>query len=453
MIHDTSILATVDAFAGERLLSLVLIQLLIVMLAARICGGICRSLGQPSVVGEIGAGLLLGPSLLGRLLPEVSQKIFDPVAAEVFGVLGQLGLILLLFLVGLEFDFNQLRVRARAAIAISLTGLVLPFALGASLGLTMLRFLKEGALGETAAATGFVLFMGIAAAITAMPILGRLLLETNLTRTRIGTITLSAAAFGDACGWILLAAIASFVQAEYAVGLTLQMVAKVLVFAGITLWVVRPALKQYVRRALAEGQGSLGVDGLAVIYGLLFLFALATSLIGIFAIFGAFALGTALSDEPAFRKFMTAHLRDLLSVIFLPVFFAYTGLRTDIGTLDSWLHWGLFFAVLACAILGKLGGCALAARWSGFSPRESLCIGALMNTRGLMELIVINVGRDLGVLPDSVFCMLVLMALATTVMTTPLLLRFVRGTEFEPLVQQSELRRPPGVESLVCPRA
>ena len=177
---------------------------------------------------------------------------------------------------------------------------------------------------------------------------------------------------------------------------------------------------------------------------------LATNLIGIFAIFGAFTLGTALSDEPGFRKFMTAHLRDLLSVIFLPVFFAYTGLRTDIGTLNSLLHWGLFLAVLGCAVLGKLGGCALAARWSGFSPRKALCIGTLMNTRGLMELIVINVGRDLGVLPDSVYCMLVLMALTTTVMTTPLLLQLVRGTEFEVLVRQNGFLKPRNVQPASC---
>ena len=150
---------------------------------------------------------------------------------------------------------------------------------------------------------------------------------------------------------------------------------------------------------------------------------------------------------------MTAHLRDLLSVIFLPVFFAYTGLRTDIGTLNSLLHWSLFLAVLGCAVLGKLGGCALAARWSGFSPREALCIGTLMNTRGLMELIVINVGRDLGVLPDSVYCMLVLMALTTTVMTTPLLLQLVRGTEFEVLVQQNGFLKPRNVPPASCARS
>ena len=181
----------------------------------------------------------------------------------------------------------------------------------------------------------------------------------------------------------------------------------------------------------------MGMNSLAVIYGTLFLCALVTSMIGIFAIFGAFLLGTVLSDEPQFRDVMIRHLRNFLTVIFLPIFFTYTGLRTDLGTLHSPLQWMLFLAVLGCAVAGKLGGCGLAAWWSGFSARESLCIGTMMNTRALMELIVINVGRDLGVLPDSVFCMLVLMALATTIMTTPMLLRFMRGTELEPFINVS----------------
>ena len=179
------------------------------------------------------------------------------------------------------------------------------------------------------------------------------------------------------------------------------------------------------------------MNSLALVYGTLFLCALATSMIGIFAIFGAFMLGTVLSDEPLFRDVMIRHLRNFLTVIFLPIFFTYTGLRTDLGTLHSPLQWIMFLGVLGCAVAGKLGGCGIAARLSGFSPREALCIGTMMNTRGLMELIVINVGRDLGVLPDSVFCMLVLMALATTIMTTPLLLSFMRGTELEPFINES----------------
>jgi Kef-type K+ transport system membrane component KefB len=279
--------------------------------------------------------------------------------------------------------------------------------------------------------------MGVAMSITAIPILGRLMMELNITRTRIGAITISAAAVDDACGWILLATISSVVQAQFQVWVTLTMIAQTIGFFLFVLLVLRPLLKRFVQRALRQGAGDMGMNSLAVIYGILFLCALVTSMIGIFAIFGAFLLGTVLSDEPQFRDVMIRHLRNFLTVIFLPIFFTYTGLRTDLGTLHSPLQWTLFLAVLGGAVAGKLGGCGLAAWWSGFSSRESLCIGTMMNTRALMELIVINVGRDLGVLPDSVFCMLVLMALATTIMTTPMLLRFMRGTELEPFINVS----------------
>ena len=210
------------------------------------------------MVGEIAAGLLLGPSCFGRLCPELSGRLFDPAAREVFGVLGELGLIFLLFLVGLEFDLGQLRHRVRSAFAISLTGVVLPFALGVTLALAMRPLLKGQALGGTAETMGFVLFLGIAMAITAIPVLARLLLEVNLARTRIGTMTLSAAAVDDACGWILLATISSLVQAEYQIALTVRMIAKVLAFVLVILFVVRPVLRRYVRRTLEQGRGAPG---------------------------------------------------------------------------------------------------------------------------------------------------------------------------------------------------
>jgi Kef-type K+ transport system membrane component KefB len=422
---------------SEEMLFTVLVQLLVIMTAARVFGSLFRALRQPMVVGEIAAGLILGPSCFGHFFPETSAAIFDPSVSDVFGVLSQLGLILLLFVVGLEFDFSHLKLHGRAAVAISLTGILLPFALGATLGLAMHPHLEPTASGEPASLAGFLLFMGVAMSITAIPILGRLMMELNITRTRIGAITISAAAVDDAFGWILLATISSVVQAKFHIWVTLTMVAQTIGFFLFVLLVLRPLLKRLVRGALERGEGDMGMNSLAVIYGTLFLCALVTSKIGIFAIFGAFLLGTVLSDEPQFRDVMIRHLRNFLTVIFLPIFFTYTGLRTDLGTLHSPLQWLLFLAVLGCAVAGKLGGCGLAAWWSGFSARESLCIGTMMNTRALMELIVINVGRDLGVLPDSVFCMLVLMALATTIMTTPMLLRFMRGTELEPFINVS----------------
>ena len=192
---------------------------------------------------------------------------------------------------------------------------------------------------------------------------------------------------------------------------------------------------------IRRDDGDLGPTSLAVVLVVMFLAALATSKIGIFAIFGAFLLGTAISDETEFREVFGRHMRDFLTVFFLPIFFTYTGLRTNIGTLNTPTHWAILLGVLACAAVGKLGGCWVAARAGGLPPRDSACIGALMNARGLMGLVVTNVGRDLGVIPDSVFCMLTIMALATTVMTTPLLLHFMRCTELEPFIRQSEFQR------------
>jgi Kef-type K+ transport system membrane component KefB len=421
----------------ERLLFTVLTQLILIIATARLFAVVFRCLRQPIVVGEIAAGLVLGPSCFGHFFPEASQRIFDPAAADVFGVLSQLGLILLLFIVGLEFEFSHLKSHSRAAIAVSLSGIVVPFALGAVLALGLWQAVSTPALGERASFAGFLLFLGIAMSITAIPVLGRLLLELNITKTTIGTVTMTAAAVNDAVGWILLAAISSIVEARYEVGLTVRMVAATLAFFAVVLWLVRPLLKRYIRRAIEAGNGDLTMNSLAVVYGLVFLCALATNLIGIFAVFGAFTLGTVLSDEPEFRNIMTRHLRNFLTVIFLPIFFTYTGLQTDIGALQSNTQWLMFGAVLACAIAGKLAGCGLAAYATGFHLREALCIGTLMNTRGLMELIVINVGRQLGVLPPDVYCMLVLMALFTTAMTTPLLLLLMRGTELEPQIRQS----------------
>lgn len=421
----------------EAVLFTVLVQLMAIILAARLFAALARRVKQPGVVGEIAAGLVLGPSCFGYFFPDLSQRVFDPAVSDVFGVLSQLGLILMLFVVGLEFDFSHLRLHGRAAVGVSLAGIALPFALGVGLGHLVHPYLEPNHAGQPVSELGFLLFMGVAMSITAIPVLGRIMIELGITRTRIGALTISAAAVDDACGWILLATIASIVQAEFHVWHTVRMIAETLGFFLAMVVVVRPLLKRFIRKAIQQGQGDLGPGSLSVVYAAVFLSALATNLIGIFAIFGAFTLGTVLSDEPQLREIMGRHLRNFLTVIFLPIFFTYTGLRTDVGTLHTAGHWLMFLAVLACAVGGKLGGCGLAAWLGGQSPREAFCIGTMMNTRALMELIVINLGRDLGVIPDSVFCMLVFMALATTVMATPLLLWAMRGTELEPHVVRS----------------
>jgi len=426
----------------ESLLVTILLQLAIIIVVARVCAWVGRRWGQPIVVGEIAAGLLLGPSCFGYFFPDLAARIFDPSVAGVFGVLSQLGLILLLFMIGLEFDFSHLRVTGTAALGISIAGIALPFGLGAGLAPLMHPWLEPAHQGLPVPFWGFLLFMGCAMSITAIPILGRLMMELNITRTRIGAVTISAAAVDDACGWILLATISSLVQAQFQFSKTLQMVLATVLFFLAMIYVARPLLAGYVEQALRRGHGELNLGSMATILVLVFLAAIVTSLIGIFAIFGAFVMGTVLSGHAKFREAVQRRLRDFLIVFFLPIFFTYTGLRTNIGVLTTPGHWLMLGGILFCAIFGKLGGCALAARAGGFPTREALCIGTMMNTRALMELIVINVGRDLGVIPDSVFCMLVLMALLTTVMTTPLLIRLMRGTELEPHIVRSGFLKP-----------
>jgi Kef-type K+ transport system membrane component KefB len=438
----------------EELLLPVLIQLIVIILASRAFAMLFRRLGQPSVVGEIAAGLVLGPSLLGWLLPGVSAALFHPqltgVAPElsdqlfnrIFSVLSQIGLIFLLFLIGLEFDFSHLRANGKAALAISVVGVALPFVLGVALAPLLLAHIEPHPESNSPLPPlGFALFFGTALSITAIPILGRMMMELNITRTRIGAVTISAAAVDDATGWILLAAVAGFVRAQFNPAGTLLMIAETVGFVLVMIFLAKPLLRIWVRRALQHGDG-LGVNALAVLLAVLFVCAAVTNKIGIFAIFGAFVLGAVLSGEQEFRQAVARRLRDLVTAFFLPIFFTYTGLRTNVGTLASAELWLLCGLVLAAAVVGKFGGCGLAAWVSGFSFRESACIGAMMNTRALMGLIVINVGYELQVIPPSVFCMLVLMALATTVITTPILLRLMRGTELEHYIDRSGFLRP-----------
>jgi Kef-type K+ transport system membrane component KefB len=279
--------------------------------------------------------------------------------------------------------------------------------------------------------TGFLLFLGTAMSITALPILGRMLMEMNVSRTRVGAVTITAAAIDDATGWILLAAVSAIATSHFHPQASAWMIGLTVLFALVMFFVIRPLMKRWATWMMNRHDGELGLNGFAVLLSVLFICAIVTSKIGIFAIFGAFMLGAVLSDDRRFRDAVHRLLGSFVTVFFLPIFFTYTGLRTDIGSLDSPLMWLFGGGVLTVAIAGKLLGCGVAARLSGLPTRESVCIGILMNTRALMELIVVNVGYDLGVIPKSVFCMLVIMAVVTTVMTTPLLMWTMRGTELE----------------------
>ncbi len=424
----------------EHLLLPLLWQLLIIILAARLVGLMFRKIGQPEVVGEIAAGLLLGPSFFGWLAPDVFQAIFRPVLDGfpegtlhwVFVGISQIGLLLLLFLVGMEFEFSQLLSMGTSTIFISLAGILLPFGLG--LGLSFFVFDLVCPLANSSGNFwSFAFFLGTAMSITALPILGRMMVEWKVSHTKLAVVTITAAAFDDVSGWILLAGVVAFVTSGFKISSTILMIFYTVAFGLFMILVLRPLAIKLLNRFIVNDQ--ISVTGLAVTLALLFSCAITTNLIGIFGIFGAFIFGAILCDQIEFRNAVQLKLKDFVTAFFLPIFFAYTGLRTNIGTLDSFQLWLIAGAIICASIFGKVAGCGLAAYASGFSLKESSCIGFLMNTRALMELIVINMGKDFGIIPDSVFCMLVMMALITTFMTTPILKTMVKGTEFEPLLR------------------
>lgn len=426
----------------EKVLLLLLLQVGLIIAAARLMGAVARRLGQPEVIGEILAGLLLGPSLFGWLAPQAQVALFDPpgfhgvpqgLMPVIIKIISQLGLILLLFVIGLEFDFSHLVPSGPATAAISLAGIVLPMAMGAGLAYWLYpRLVGDGAEGPSFG--NFQLFLAVSMAITALPILGRLLVEWGAARTRLATIAISSAAMDDAMGWILLATIAAFVRAgqvSQAWTTGVVMAVETLGLLALLVVVARPLALRWVRASLDANGGEVSLMLFSAVLVFAFACAILTSLIGIFAIFGAFMAGAVLSGEARLASGIQARMRHFVTAFFLPIFFAFTGTRTRIGSLAGMDMVVMALMVLGCAVAGKFIGCGLAARFSGFSWREAGCIGVLMNTRALMELIVINVGKDLGVVPDELFTMLVIMALATTVMTTPGILWLARGTEFE----------------------
>lgn len=441
---------SLNALDVESLLLPVLIQLAVILTVARIAGVLFRRMGQPTVVGEIIAGVLLGPSLFGALFPETFGLIFKPhlhgvpddlaraFFPKIFTVLAQLGLIFLLFIVGLEFDYKHLKVKGPAAFWVMFIGTTLPFGLGAGLAPLIHPHLEAHArTGESVPLLGLTLFLGTALSITALPILGRMMIELGVQRTRLAAVVISAAAIGDAVGWILLATVAALTQAQFSWSSLALMAGATVAFFFFMQFVLRPLAVRYFQKALDANNGELSLTSLAVLLVLLLLCATATNVIGIFAIFGAFLFGAVMSDQDQFRQAVLNRLRDFITAFFLPIFFTYTGLRTEIGTLDDSTKWLIAAIVIAAAFAGKLIGCTIAARLNGFPSREAAIVGVMMNTRALMELIVINIGYEIGVIPKSLFCILVMMAILSTIMTAPIVLRLRHGTELEEPIARS----------------
>ena len=388
-----------------------LVQTVIVVGVARAVGSLFRRLGQPRVVGEMVAGLLLGPSLLGRVAPHAAHVLFAPASLDVLNTFSQFGLVLFMFLVGIHLDSGHLRSHSRLVLVTSYTSMLLPFALGVALAFSVSRQFGVGG----AALLPFVLFVGLSLSITAFPVLVRIVGEHHLASTRLGTVAVACAAFDDVTAWIALALVTSLVHTSGAsIGGSLLWLAA---YAVLMLTLVRPLLRWLLRR-VDHHDGRLTVMLIAALAS-----AAATEWLGIHPLFGSFFLGALMSHDVGDKAVYTERIEPLTLVLFLPLFFAFTGLRTNVYLLTSpWLA-AETLMILAIAVLGKAAGPLLVGARLGFSKRESTALGVLLNTRGLVELVVLNIGLESGILPPPLFAMLMLMALFTTAMTSPLLRR------------------------------
>ena len=394
----------------------VLLALTAVVVVGRLLGRVFSAIGQPTVIGEVVGGIVLGPSLLGQIAPDLSQFILPLTVAPFLGVIAQLGVIIYMFLVGVELNPGLLRGQVRATVAIAHASIAVPFALGAALAL----YLYPRVAGSEVPFTNFALFLGIAMSITAFPVLARILAERGMTTTRLGALALTCAAIGDVTAWCLLAFVVGVVQAR--IGNALLVAALTLVFIGVMFLAVRPV---FARLSAASGDGPPTQGTIAIVLVSMLIAALTTHAIGVHAIFGAFLLGAVIPHESALARSLKLGLHDLVTILLLPAFFAFTGMRTEIGLVSGISEWSICGLIVLIATAGKFGGTAAAARMTGLGWRDAAGLGVLMNTRGLMELIVLNVGLDLGVISPTLFTMLVVMALVTTVATTPSLQRLV----------------------------
>lgn len=400
-------------------LSRLLVQLFVVIALAQLAGRVCRRIGQPAVVGEIITGIVLGPSLLGLLAPELFAFVFPADSLGALRLLSEVGVCLFMFVVGMELDVRQVQRNSHVAIAVSHVSIAFPYLLGVLLA----YFLYGDLSGPSATFTSFALFMGVSMSITAFPVLARILQERGISRTFLGSTAMTCAAVGDVTAWTILAFVVAVAGATSLVSLSLNALL-VLVFIIMMLG-VRPALPHLLGRdRMTQEDPSHGT--LAIVVCVVIAASLATEVIGIHALFGAFLAGAMMPDVDGFRHRISQRLQAFSSVLLLPLFFAFTGLRTQIGLLHDFEGWSICLLITAVATVGKLGGTAAAARFTGMPWVESLKLGALMNTRGLVELIALNIGYDLGILSARIFTMLVIMAVLTTMITGPLLTLFQR---------------------------
>ncbi|MBL8002737.1 MAG: cation:proton antiporter [Flavobacteriales bacterium] len=419
-------------------LAILLLQILTIIITARALGFVCQKVGLPTVIGEIAAGIILGPSFLATQFPAYSGFLFPAGSLGNLQFLSQIGLILFMFVVGMELNLNVLRNSAQEAVLVSHASIIFPFTLG--FGLSYFLYLKF--VAPTVQFLSFGLFMGIAMSITAFPVLARIVQERGLNRTRLGALAITCAAADDITAWCLLAAVIAIVKAGSIVS-ALYTIGMSAVYVLLMIKVVRPFL-QRMGDVYADRE-SLSKPIVAIFFLVLLGSAYISEVIGIHALFGAFLAGVIMPPNMRFRAIFIDKVEDVAMVLLLPLFFVYTGLRTEIGLLNNVGLWKVCAAIVAVAVTGKFMGSALAARFVGQSWRDSLMLGALMNTRGLMELVVLNIGYDLGVIGPEIFAMMVIMALVTTFMTGPtldLIDRFLPARTAAPtLKQEAEARK------------
>ena len=391
----------------------VLIALAVVIIMAQIMGAVFQFLGQPLVIGEVVGGILLGPSFLGIYAPQVQKMILPPETLPFLGVIAQLGVIFYMFVVGLELDLKVLKNSGHSALAIAHTGIFIPMVLGVYLALSLFNELSIPGVPFL----HFALFLGVSLSITAFPVLARILTDRKMSKSRIGTMALTSAAIGDVTAWCLLAVLVSLAQDAF--GNAIRTTVLTLIYITGMFLVGGPIVKRLI--PWLEKFDRLTHGGIATFFVALLLSALATELIGIHAIFGAFVLGAITPHDSRVAKELTDRVEDLVRIVFLPAFFAFTGMRTQIGLISSAEDWIYCLIIIAVACFGKFVPTLISSKLNGFNWKEASALGILMNTRGLVELIILNLGLDLKLISPRLFTMLVVMALVTTLLTSPLL--------------------------------
>lgn len=396
----------------QHSLSILILQILVIIIFSRILAWVMSLIGQPTVIGEIIAGIMLGPSLLGMFFPEVSSFLFPLNSLSNLEFLSQIGLILFMFIIGMELDVTIIQKRAKAAIFISNASIMVPYIMGVGLA----YFIYERFAPQGAGFISFSLFMGIAMSITAFPVLARIVQERGITRTPLGMIVITSAAINDITAWGILAIVVAISNATALTGAFITIGLSVIYIAVMVL-VIRPLLEKIATKYTVRETISKTV--VAAVFGVILLSAYITEVIGIHALFGAFMAGVIMPSNVRFKSIMSEKLEDVSLVLLLPLFFVYTGLRTEIGLLNDPSLWAIALLIVAVAVTGKFLGSAIASRIVGQTWKDSFLIGALMNTRGLIELVALNIGYDIGILSPEIFTILVLMALVTTFMTGP----------------------------------